>query len=352
VSGGYIGSAQIDISGGDIQAQFVMAAGASVPPSFTMSGGLIRNSDTKDTEYSHIQPYGGAVYLEDGEFTMTGGVIRQCLAEKGGAIYIHGTTEPTFKMTGGKITECASKTDGGAVYLEGGKVIVSGGEISHNMANNGNGGGFCIVGGDFSMPSEGTAKIFENAALSQSSYGGKGGGIFVTSTGDDVKVDIISGSITENSSDRVGGGICVDMTGHESSAANVTVGEDNRGNTNPSISNNHTIVLGGGLYAKGQNANIIIKSGRIMDNTISGYVSNPDVANEEGTVTLLGGDVTSVTVTYNNNAKYLGLQDSFVEEITQVIVTETKSRMNLSKRFDMPGYVQSGWHTRPDGLGK
>jgi len=352
---GTIGSAQINISGGDIQAQFVMAAGAASKPSFTMSGGLIRNSDTEDKDYVHIQENGGAVYLEDGTFEMTGGEIRQCLAEKGGAIYIKGSTETTFKMSGGKITECAADTDGGAVYLEGGVVNMSGGTVSHNLANNGNGGGFCIVGGDFTMDDTGAAagnkaKIFENAAFSQNITGGMGGGIYVTSAGS-VDVSILSGSITENSSDRVGGGIAVDMTGNDTATASVTVGKSDGGKENPLISNNHTIIMGGGLYAKGTNANITINSGKIKNNTISGYVSNPDVANEEGSVTLNGGDVTHVTVTYNNNAKFLGLQDSYVEEVTQDIVTATKSRMVVSKQFSMPQHTFSGWNTRPDGKG-
>ena len=354
-STGRIGSATINISGGDNQAQFVMAAGAVTKPSFTMSGGLIRNSDTEDEDYVHIQENGGAVYLEDGTFEMTGGEIRQCRAEKGGAIYIKGSTETTFKMSGGKITECASDTDGGAVYLEGGVVNLFGGIISHNLANNGNGGGFCIVGGDFTMDDTGAAagnkaKIFENAAFSQNITGGMGGGIYVTSAGS-VDVSILSGSITENSSDRVGGGIAVDMTGNDTATASVTVGKSDGGKENPLISNNHTIIMGGGLYAKGTNANITINSGKIKNNTISGYVSNPDVANEEGSVTLNGGDVTHVTVTYNNNAKFLGLQDSYVEEVTQDIVTATKSRMVVSKQFSMPQHTFSGWNTRPDGKG-
>ena len=344
---GHIGSADIDISGGDIQAQFVMAAGAGVAPSFTMSGGLIRNSDTEDQEYYHVQPNGGAVYLEDGTFTMTGGEIRQCLAEKGGAIYIKGTASTTFSMTGGTITQCTSETDGGALYLEGGKVSISGGVVSHNLANNGNGGGFCIVGGNFSMPDGGTASIFENAAFSQNNAGGNGGGIYVTSTGGNVTVDLLSGSITENSSDRVGGGICVDMTGHESSSANVTVGKSGEGNMNPSISSNHTIILGGGLYAKGEKANITINSGRIKGNTTSGYVSNPDVANEGGMVTLNGGDVTHVTVTYNNNGEYVNHE---VETTVQKIVTSTNSTM-VAPTFEILGYKFTGWNTRPDGKG-
>ena len=344
---GHIGSADINISGGDIQAQFVMAAGAGVAPSFTMSGGLVRNSDTEDNEYFHVQKNGGAVYLEDGSFSMSGGEIRQCMAEKGGAIYIKGTASTTFSMTGGTITECAADTDGGAVYLEGGNVSISGGVVSHNLANNGNGGGFCIVGGNFSMPDGGDARIFENATFSQNNRGGNGGGIYVTSAGSNVTVDILSGSITENSSDRVGGGLCVDMTGNESASATVTVGKTGGGNLNPSISNNHTIILGGGLYAKGTRANVIINSGQIRHNTISGYVSNPDVANEGGMVTLNGGEVTHVTVTYNNNGASV---NSAVETAVQKIVTSTNSRMAAPK-FELLGYKLTGWNTRPDGKG-
>ena len=125
---GTIGTADITISGGDIQAQFVMAAGASTTPKFAMTGGLIRNSDTDDQEYIHIQNNGGAVYLEDGEFSMTDGEIRQCRAENGGAIYIKGTASTRFSMSGGRITECVAVKNGGALYLEGGKVSLSGGK--------------------------------------------------------------------------------------------------------------------------------------------------------------------------------------------------------------------------------
>ena len=347
-STGHIGSAEINILGGDIQAQFVMAAGAGEPPSFNMSGGLIRNSNTDDTEYLHVQRNGGAVYLEDGSFTMTDGEIRQCSADNGGAIYIKGSENTSFNMTGGKITECAAKNSGGAVYLEGGMVTFSSGEISHNLANRGNGGGFNIVGGNFSMPDGGSASIIENAAFSDRNIGGKGGGLYVTSAGKDVKVDVISGSIIRNSSDRVGGGICVDMTGNETSAAKVTVGKDKGGNENPLISDNHTIVLGGGLYAKGMKAEILINSGKIAGNTISGYVSNPDVANEGGMVSLAGGDVTHVTVTYNNNGNYYNDE---VVTAEQKIVTSTNSTMNVPVRFERLGYVLNGWNTRPDGKG-
>lgn len=362
---GTIGSADIEIRGGDIQAQFVMAAGAGIAPSFTMYDGLIRNSDTSDEEYLHLQKNGGAVYLEDGTFTMEGGKISHCRAEIGGAIYIKGKETTSFSMNGGEIFECISETDGGALYLEGGNVSLSGGKVFNNLASNGNGGGFCIVGGNFSMPDGGNAEIYENAAFSQSddnsrlnqvASGGNGGGIYVTPVGNDVSVDIISGTIQENSSDRVGGGICVEITAQSRNAkANVTVGKTGGTDDSPSIIDNHTIIMGGGLYAKGTNASVTINSGTIMNNTISGYVKNPNVANELGMVTLNGGNVTHVEVRYDNNAIYLGhpdMHDSWVQNI----VTDTRSTMVVPEDVDFTpltnlNYRFTGWNSRPDGKG-
>lgn len=357
-SSGRIGSADIEISGTegikpDIQAQFVLAKGSGIRPRFVMSGGIIRNSDIADETYKHLQTNGGAVYLEEGYFEMSGGEIRQCLAQKGGAIYIKGDNQTTFTMSGGKIRECIASSDGGAVYLEGGQVILTDkAEISSNLAKKGNGGGVYIIGGDFVMNGA-DVKIINNAAFSEDEEnkwmnGGSGGGIYVKSNGTNVDVDIISGTIAENSSDKVGGGISVDMYGYDNATANVTIGTaDDPSMTNPSISGNHTIILGGGLYARGAKANIIINSGRIMNNTISGYEPNPNVANDGGMVTLNGGDVTSVTVTYNNNGAYYG---ESVETQTQVIVSATKNNM-IAPVYSKTGYRFTGWNTRPDGKG-
>ena len=348
-STGKIGQANITVSGGDIQAQFVMAAGASTSPSFTMTSGLIRNSRTSerddDPEFPHTQHKGGAVYLEEGTFTMTGGEIHNCSSDAGGAIYVKGQgREATFTMTGGKITECVSNTSGGAVYLENGSVYLYGGEISGNLARSGNGGGICIVGGNFSMnsPLSNNDGIMRNAA-----FGGNGGGLYVTSTGNNVDVDLISGNIISNSSDKYGGGICIDMAGL-GAAADITVGIYDDEDGAPVISGNHATLEGGGLYAKGSKANITINNGTIADNNISGYEANPNVANEGGMVTLNGGNVTHVEVTYNNNFAYYGDEPSSVK---QNIVTATNSTMIVPVTFDKLGYRLVGWNTRPDGKG-
>ena len=88
--------------------------------------------------------------MEDGQFTMTGGVIRDCSAETGGAIYIKKgaktDTPPSFKMSGGEIVMCYSESDGGAVYLEDGTVELSGTAKIRSCytGTNGKGGAICI----------------------------------------------------------------------------------------------------------------------------------------------------------------------------------------------------------------
>lgn len=348
-STGTIGSATINISDNpDIQAQFVLAKGTASDNtnSFTMTGdATIRNSDTADEEYAHIQQQGGAVYLENGTCTIKGGIIENCTATEGGAIYISGTNNTTFTMTGGTISNCTSKAgNGGAVYLKGGTVTLEGGVISDNLAQGGNGGGIYIKDGSFYMPASSTASITENSAILRNSQGGNGGGLYVTSASNNVTVDILSGNITNNSSNRWGGGVCVDMSS-TNKAAKVTVGTD--GQNGPTIESNHTLLSGGGLYVSGVNAAITINGGKIKGNSTSAYVPNVDVANEGGMVTLNEGvsdeNVPCVTVTFHSN-------DGNNQTKTQKIVTSTNSLLG-DPQFNRTGYTLKEWNTRADGKG-
>ncbi len=420
---GNIGTATINIHGGDIQAQFVMAGSvlegsAFTPPSFNMTAGLIRTSKYNDSQYFHIKENGGAVYMEDGSFTMTGGMIMDCYAKKGGAIYIKKgaktDTPPSFKMSGGEIAKCYSETDGGAVYLEdgtvevsgsakirscytgeggkggaicinktgtlspsftmtggeisknvavtlggavhleGGSVTISNGTISGNLVENGNGGAISINSGSFLMDkvSQGNgATIFANSSISQTGNTGYGGGVYITTGGQDVDVDILAGSIVGNSSTRHGGGICVDLPSDEVTAT-VTVGETGSNNLEyPNITSNITLLSGGGLYVDGKYASVVINSGKIQDNETVGYVDNPDIMNETGMVTLNGGDVKSVNVIYKGNKgdSINGEEIGDVEYI-QRIVTDTNNKL-AAPTFYRNGYKFVRWNTREDGLG-
>ena len=352
---GHIGYADIEVKGGDICAQFVMAAGAGQKSIFKMEGGTISNSDVDDKEYFHIVKNGGAVYMEDGEFTLSGdGKILNCTGQTGGAVYIkksdNALNPPTFTMSGGLIENCSSKTHGGAVYLEGGEVTISEGIIQGNLAKQGHGGAVYIKEGNFKMPENGNAEIKGNVALRRGGNdAGNGGGIYVTSASSDVIVEVFSGEIDSNSCDGNGGGICVDMSANDSNTANVTIGAD--GSTdekNPSIEENWAVMYGGGLYAIGAKANVVINGGQIFNNHVPNYVPNMDVANEGGTVTLNGGNVTHQTITFKANA-----DDATVDgesEVYQKIVTNTNSFLKLPSEPQRNLYRFVGWNRRPDGL--
>lgn len=344
--GGTIGKADITIGGGDIQAQFVMSSGSSEASNLKMTGGTIRNSDVNDEDYYHVRKDGGAVFLEYGTMTMSGGTIRNCYANNGGAVFIQGESNSSFIMSGGIIEDCTANGHGGAVYLEGDGVEMSGNaQIINNLTQGGNGGGIYIRKGDFSM--QGNAQISGNSAYSDNNIGGSGGGLYVSTLNNDLSVNILSGTIANNTCDRYGGGINVDMKG-SSNRANVVVGVEGNGDTNPDISRNMAVMNGGGLYAEGENAAVTINSGRIMDNMTMSYVPNPNVANEGGTVTLKGGDVTHVVITYDGNSGTL--KDSDITTATQKIVTQTNSRLEIPT-FERFGYILVGWNTRADGKG-
>ena len=357
---GKIGSANITIGEGDsdIQAQFVMAAGAKETPTFTMNGGTIRNSYVDDEEYIHIQKKGGAVYLEDGTFTMKGGTIKNCSAEQGGAVYIESKSgSSTFKMEGGEIHSCFAtgkyndgrtglieQGHGGAVCLMGGEVKMTDGMIWNNYSENGDGGAIYISNGNFSMK-EGSPTITGNAA-----HKGNGGGVFVSSEeGNSVEVELLQGIITGNTANNYGGGVCVDM-GDTQNKATVTVGAEGQGVTeqdaNPKITSNMAMMAGGGLYVRGEKAGITIHSGMIDGNDVSAYVKNENVANHLGEVNLIDGLVTHVVVTFDGNG---GTLEGAATD-TQKIVKDTNSKLKANS-FVLGGHNFNGWNTRKDGKG-
>ena len=347
---GKIGSAVINIHGGDIQAQFIMAAGSKGTPSFNMTDGIIRNSYINDAEYKHVRDYGGAVYLENGKFTMSGGKISNCRAQRGGAVYVVGENNPTFTMSGGTIEDCIAKgdsADGGAVYLEGGTVTVEKTAIINgNISDGGNGGGICVKQGNFVM-SDGTIK--RNNSLTDNGYGGNGGGVYISST-DSVYVTLSGGSITDNSASRKGGGVCVEMP-RDDKDATVDIGiDDNISDTIPLITRNISLSQGGGLFVSGKKSVINIYDGDITGNSTTSYVANEDVANEQGTVTLKSGKVTHVTVTFDGNGGSID-NDGVTKTTIQNIVTATNSLLVTPKNFIRMGYTFTKWNTRKDGNG-
>jgi hypothetical protein len=253
-------------------------------------------------------------------------------------------------MSGGEIHSCfatgkdATQGHGGAVYLNSGQVLMTGGKIWNNYSVNGDGGAVYISNGNFFMQ-DGSPEISGNSAQK-----GNGGGVFVSSAGSEVQVNLLRGLITGNSANNYGGGVCGDM-GATSHAASVIVGEAGaENNTTPDISGNTAMLSGGGLYVRGLKANITIDGGNIKGNQVSAYVKNENVANEGGEVTLNAEHVTDfVTVTFNANGGYKKGSSS-VTEYEQKIVINTNSKL-AENQFEQGGKNFVRWNNRPDGLG-
>ncbi|HJJ29138.1 MAG TPA: hypothetical protein O0X70_07105 [Methanocorpusculum sp.] len=103
------------------------------------SGGVIESS--RKTSVQHT------IYLKKGTVELYGGTICGADATKdyssGGAVYIE---EGSFTMLGGKITGNSVDECGGGVYISNGTFMMYGGEISGNSAEYG--GGVCLYGED------------------------------------------------------------------------------------------------------------------------------------------------------------------------------------------------------------
>lgn len=97
---------------------------------FTLNGGTIKNCETKN--------YGGAVYMGNGaEFDFKSGLFENCKTVSnetgygGGAFYVR---DATLKMSGGTIKDCSSNV-GGAIYNSSyGTTVITGGEIKNNTS--------------------------------------------------------------------------------------------------------------------------------------------------------------------------------------------------------------------------
>lgn len=233
------GDATINVYGG------TMTAGGTNPCYFNMSGGTLYGVNTADnSKYTYAQQNGAAVYMDDpdGTVNITGGVIENCHAENGGAIYM---TAGKFTMSQADgdvqaiIRNCTATGNGGAVYLGGGTVTITGGTINNNNAGESggavyvNGGNVRVEGGTLSnntAASNGGAVDINNGNYTMiggtvsgnTATNGAGGGIYVAAETDAVNVDIRSGTISNNRSESHGGAVAV-VGKNDESAKPITV---------------------------------------------------------------------------------------------------------------------------------
>ena len=248
-TGGSIGKAVVTISGGTLLGQVIMEGTGST---FTMTGGEINNAN--HAGYNFLQENGGAVWIQTGEASMSGGIIKNANAGNGGAIYVNGGS---FAMSGeGVIQDCAATENGGAVYVSGGKVTMSGGTINGVSAVNG--GAVSVSGGTFTM-TDGTIQ-FTGATT------GDGGAVYVAGGS-----ATMSGGTIQNTASTLGSGGAV------------------------AVSNGNFVISGGTIQtvgAKGSGGAVSVSGSGSVEMSGSAVIKNTTTQGNGGAVSVSGGSFT------------------------------------------------------------
>ena len=266
---------------------------------FTMSGGTISRNTAED--------YGGGVYLASGTFKMSDGVIGG--EEKDGNSAFHGggvcVYSGTFEMSGGTISgNNATGNHGGGVYIQSGTFTMKNGTISGNTALS-NGGGVYLAGGAFTMD-EGT--ISNNSAH-------HGGGVFLNGG----EFTMNNGIIRKNTADEGGGAVSVYTNSARFQMNDGTLSENAAvygGGVyirngcrfvmiDGEISNNTATGNGGGVNLYSSSANVF----EMYGGTISGNTANKDgggVGITNGQFTMSGGTITDNEADINGTGVYVG----------------------------------------------
>jgi len=336
---GPIGSATVEISGGDITGQVIMAGGSSGNCKFTMTGGRLHGSNVvdgntitditdprRDVPISYLEKNGGAVWMADpiGVANVSGGTIEGCTAYRGGAIYMEGGT---FNLSGGTIcdnqaivesaTDAGTTGRGGGVYVTGGTANIQSGTLSQNSAqvrggglyvtsdkektgtvkvtggliqkniagfetatvplpdNVGRGGGVYLEGGQFTM---------EGGTISDNEANYRGGGIFLTQ-----RPTLTGGTICDNTANNSGGGLCINGDKLELKSQEMKIFGNSAGENGGGIAvlNGEFILDGGAVGVENGSPNTAKKGGGVFVRAESTSAAAGAAAN----ATVLSGNI-------------------------------------------------------------
>ena len=244
-----------------------------------------------------------------GDTTVTGGVITHSRGRNGSGIVMQaGSNNGTFTMYGGTICGNYSITSGAGVRSTYGKIIMSGGAISGNVADNkSSGGGVYLNGKGGSFDMSGNAKITDNATTQF------GGGVNVTG-GASGKV-----SFTMSGNAQITGNMCF---GSACGGAGVYAsGGEFTMNDNAAISDNHSQSergSGGGVFVAAKTTFTMNDNATISGNTA--YITSTSSAKQNS-----GGGVQVYGGTFNMNGG--SISDNMAENGAGVYVGKSGSTL-------------------------
>ncbi|MDO5445622.1 MAG: InlB B-repeat-containing protein [Eubacteriales bacterium] len=144
---------------------------------------------------------GGGIYMLGGTLNLDGKaqVSQNCGNLSGGGITLSG--DAVLQAEGNSAVCCndASYGNGGGIFADGGKCILSGAQVSSNKAAN---------GGGVYVSQSGTLTVSSGSWIHSNSAGNSGGGIFTVGN-----VSVQTGYISGNTAENSGGGIYAAVSG-------------------------------------------------------------------------------------------------------------------------------------------
>ncbi|MDR1089319.1 MAG: InlB B-repeat-containing protein [Coriobacteriales bacterium] len=302
------------ISGNSVSSdtESVFGGGVSVgaASTLTMAAGAKITNNRSETESSYSVNQGGGVYVEGGSLIMNGGEISGNTGT-GGGVYVRGGS---LIMNGGEISGNTCNTSGGGVYLyEGSSFTMKAGSILNNSTPNyGYGGGVYVRGGS---STSGSSFTMEGGTISgnRATYGGgvsvEYGSTFVMKNGA-ISSNLATGINSNNGAIGNGGGVSVGYM-HGSSVGKSSFTMDGGEISYNEAQGNEKTLGGGGVYV-GSESVFTLNAGKIAYNKAlcgGGVLGVADIGST-GTDAVISFVMNGGEISYNrseNNADGTGI---------------------------------------------
>lgn len=279
--GGVFAKGTVTISGATLSGN--KAEGSKGGGIYSASDNITIESSASITDNKAVD--GGGIYAASGNITITGSTLSgNTASENGGGLYVAGSITLN---SGTVIKSNTGTTNGGGVYVDNGTFTMNAGTIggseTPNTATNGNGGGVYVTGSDAKVDIKGGA-ISYNTAPSTITDKGRGGGIYVDSTGDEGTSVSGSASVNNNTAQQYGGGVYVVNGKFTLGGATIS-------------SNTATANDGGGVYLGGGTFNL--NADGVIDNNKATSGNGGGVFMAGGTFNHSGGSIGSLFASPN-----------------------------------------------------
>lgn len=270
-----------------------------------------RTANLDGTDYAGL---GGAIFndTDSGTCTIVDTTFTTNTAKQGGAIYNQGVLTMTGTGSENALLDTNSSSDnGGAIYLNGTAVTITGYKFNGNTATGKNGGAIC----NYSNGSQVLDCQFTNNEAAQ------GGAIYCGGNTNTLTFGVTETPVQEakfegNESTGYGGAIGfgngnLNVTGYDFTSntsatyggAIYTVGDNNTINITDVTFNNNSAKNGGAVCANGKNANTKITGSTFTSNSSTESAGAVYVANTTTTVTIDDSDL-STNSAVNGGAVY------------------------------------------------